>query len=90
MRKLALEYIEKVTELGLAISDAISVGLGLEKREVRRRILEPEPIQLFRSFKYSVREGVESCSIGEHSGFGLLIIFSQNTAGLQVLSPSDE
>jgi isopenicillin N synthase-like dioxygenase len=44
IRKLVLEYIEKVMELGLVISDAISVGLGLEKREVRRRILEPKPI----------------------------------------------
>lgn len=90
MRKLVLEYIEKVTELGLMISDAISVGLGLEEGEVRRRVLEPEPIQLFRSFKYSKREGVESCGIGEHSDFGFLTILSQNAAGLQVFSPSNE
>jgi isopenicillin N synthase-like dioxygenase len=90
MRKLVLEYIEKVTELGLAISDAMSVGLGLEKGEVRKRVLEPEPIQLFRAFKYSGREGVESCGIGEHSDFGFLTILSQNAAGLQVFSPSGE
>jgi isopenicillin N synthase-like dioxygenase len=90
MRKVVLEYIEMVTELGLTISDAMSVGLGLEKGEVRRRVLEPEPIQLFRSFKYSGREGVESCGIGEHSDFGFLTILSQNAAGLQVFSPSDE
>jgi len=88
MRSLVLEYIEKVTELGLTISDAMSVGLGLEKGEVRRRLLEPEPIQLFRSFKYSGREGVGSCGIGEHSDFGFLTILSQNAAGLQVFSPS--
>ena len=90
MRKLVLEYIEKVTELGLTISDAVSVGLGLEKGEVRRRLLEPEPIQLFRAFKYSGREGVESYGIGEHSDFGFLTILSQNAPGLQVLSPSGE
>lgn len=90
MRKVVLEYIEMVTELGLTISDAISVGLGLEKGEVRRRVLEPEPIQLFRAFKYSGREGVESCGIGEHSDFGFLTILSQNAAGLQVFSPSGE
>jgi isopenicillin N synthase-like dioxygenase len=90
MRKLVLEYIEKVTKLGLMISDAMSVGLGLEKGEVRRRVLEPEPIQLFRSFKYSAREGVESCGIGEHSDFGFLTILSQNAAGLQVFSPSSK
>ena len=90
MRKLVLEYIEKVTELGLAISDAMSVGLSLERTFVRRMVLEPEPIQLFRAFKYSGREGVESCGIGEHSDFGFLTILSQNAAGLQVFSPSDE
>lgn len=90
MRNVVLEYIEKVTELGLTISDAMSVGLGLEKNEVRRRVLEPEPIQLFRAFKYLGREGVESCGIGEHSDFGFLTILSQNAAGLQVLSPSCE
>jgi len=90
MRELVLEYIDKVTELGLALSDAISVGLGMEKGEVRKRVLEPEPIQLFRAFKYSGREGFKSYGIGEHSDFGFLTILSQNTAGLQVLSPSGE
>ncbi|KAG5301906.1 2OG-Fe(II) oxygenase [Histoplasma ohiense] len=90
MRKLVLEYIERATELGLTISDAISVGLGLEKEEVRRRILEPEPIQLFRAFKYSKRQGIETCGIGEHSDFGFLTILSQTAAGLQVVSPSGE
>ncbi|KFZ16905.1 hypothetical protein V502_04834 [Pseudogymnoascus sp. VKM F-4520 (FW-2644)] len=90
MRTLVLEYIGKITELGLIISDAMSVGLGFEKGEVRRRFLEPEPIQLFRSFKYSAREGVKSYGIGEHSDFGFLTLLSQNAPGLQVLSPSNE
>jgi hypothetical protein len=90
MRGLVLKYIERATEFGLTISDAMSVGLGMEKGEVRRRVLEPEPIQLFRAFKYSRREGVESCGIGEHSDFGFLTILSQNAAGLQVFSPSGE
>jgi isopenicillin N synthase-like dioxygenase len=90
MRTLVLEYIGKITELGLIISDAMSVGLGFEKGEVRRRFLEPEPIQLFRSFKYSAQEGVKSYGIGEHSDFGFLTLLSQNAPGLQVLSPSNE
>ncbi|KAK2788431.1 hypothetical protein FQN53_003577 [Emmonsiellopsis sp. PD_33] len=90
MRKLVLEYTEKITELGLTISDAMSVGLGLDKGEVRRRVLDPEPVQLFRAFKYSKRQGVESCGIGEHSDFGFLTILSQNAPGLQVVSPSGE
>ncbi|KAK2812428.1 hypothetical protein FQN50_001429 [Emmonsiellopsis sp. PD_5] len=90
MRRLVLEYTEKVTELGLTISDAMSVGLGWDKGEMRRRVLEPEPVQLFRAFKYSKRQGVESCGIGEHSDFGFLTILSQNAPGLQVVSPSGE
>jgi hypothetical protein len=31
----------------LTISDAMSVGPGLEKKEMMRRVLEPEPIELF-------------------------------------------
>jgi isopenicillin N synthase-like dioxygenase len=83
MRTLVLKYIGKITEPGLTISDAMSVGLGFEKGEPRRRFLEPEPIQLFRSFKYSAREG-------EHSDFGFLTLLSQNASGLQVLSPSND
>ncbi|GBF62401.1 iron/ascorbate oxidoreductase [Trichophyton mentagrophytes] len=90
MRHLVLEYIEKATKLGLTITDAMSVGLGWDKGEMRKRVLEPEPIQLFRAFKYSKREGVESCGIGEHSDFGFLTILSQNEPGLQVISPSGE
>jgi isopenicillin N synthase-like dioxygenase len=90
MRTLVLEYIRKITELGLVISDAMSVGMGLEKGELRRRFLDPEPIQLFRAFKYSAREGVDSCGIGEHSDFGFLTILSQGSNGLQVFSPSNE
>ncbi|KAK6498726.1 hypothetical protein TWF481_011301 [Arthrobotrys musiformis] len=90
MRGLVLEYIDKVTEVGLTISDAMSVGLGLDRKEVKRRLLDPEPIQLFRSFKYSGRHGVDSCGIGEHSDFGFLTILSQNATGLQVFSPSKE
>lgn len=91
MRKVVLEYIEKITELGLTVSDAMSVGLGLEQKEVRKRVLEPEPVQLFRTFKYLGREGFEKCcGIGEHSDFGFLTLLSQNAPGLQVLSPSNE
>ncbi|KAJ4391865.1 hypothetical protein N0V93_005485 [Gnomoniopsis smithogilvyi] len=90
LRGLVLEYIDKVTELGLVISDALSMGLGLGKDEVRERFLSPEPIQLFRAFKYSGREGHQTCGIGEHTDFGFLTILAQNATGLQVVSPQGD
>lgn len=90
LRGLVLEYIDKVTELGMLLGDAISAGLGLGAGHVRDNLLSPEPVQLFRAFRYSGREGVGSCGIGEHSDFGFLTILSQNAAGLQVLSPRGE
>lgn len=90
LRGLVLEYIDRVTELGLALGDAVSVGLGLGEKHVREELLSPEPVQLFRAFRYSGREGVGSCGIGEHSDFGFLTILAQNAPGLQVLSPGGE
>lgn len=90
LRGLVLEYIERVTELGLVLSDAMSAGLGLGVDYVREALLSPEPIQLFRAFRYSGREGVGSCGIGEHSDFGFLTVLAQNAPGLQVLSPRGE
>lgn len=90
LRPLVLEYIERVTALGIVLSSALSVGLGLGADHVKEELLSPEPIQLFRAFRYSGREGVDSCGIGEHSDFGFLTILSQNAPGLQVLSPEGE
>lgn len=90
LRGLVLEYIDRVTELGLALGDIVSVGLGLGERHVREELLSPQPVQLFRAFRYSGREGVGSCGIGEHSDFGFLTILAQNAPGLQVLSPGGE
>lgn len=79
MRPAVLEYVRQVSELGKTLTDLFSLGLGLEEGELRRRLLEPEPVVLFRCFKYvpvkkEVAEsgeggdGKESFGIGKHTG----------------------
>ncbi|KAL7917561.1 hypothetical protein ACQKWADRAFT_29062 [Trichoderma austrokoningii] len=97
MRGDMLKYVEQVSELGKTLTDVLSLGLKLEKNELRRAWLEPEPIVLFRCFKYlPLPEAIESQSpeesfgIGEHTDFGYLTILKVDSPGLQILSPSDE
>jgi isopenicillin N synthase-like dioxygenase len=78
MRHIMLEYISEVTKLGKTLTDVFSLGLGLGEDELRRRLLEPEPVVLFRCFKYApiennaingqTRSDQESFGIGEHTG----------------------
>lgn len=75
MRAVVLEYIDKITELGMTLSDAITVGLGLNPGYIQRNYLSPEPIQLFRAFRYVNRpealkldDSQPQYGIGEHSG----------------------
>lgn len=74
LRPAVLEYIDQVTELGKTLTDIFSLALGLEM-ELRPRLLEPEPVVLFRCFNYApaeqdmaVENGEESYGIGEHTG----------------------
>jgi isopenicillin N synthase-like dioxygenase len=78
MRHEVLEYVDEATKLGMTLTDIFSLGLGLDKDELRKRLLEPEPVVLFRCFKYvpieanSIDEpktsGEEGFGIGEHTG----------------------
>lgn len=79
MRPVVLEYVGQVTELGKTLTDVFSRGFGLREDELRRRLLEPEPVVLFRCFKYAPVEekaveesrkgnGEEGFGIGEHTG----------------------
>lgn len=100
MRDVVLEYVEQVTELGKILTDVFSLGMGLREDELRKRLLEPEPVVLFRCFKYapveekaveeSKENGEESFGIGEHTDFGYLTILMVDSPGLQILSPSDK
>lgn len=71
MRPAVLQYINDVTELGKSISDALSLGLGLEGNFMRENYLQQEPLVFFRAWKYETREqqgNEESWGIGAHSG----------------------
>lgn len=72
MRPTVLEYIEQVTELGKTISSAVSLGLGLHADYIEKELLSPEPVALFRCFKYSSELAKDTekeiWGIGEHSG----------------------
>jgi len=80
MRDVVLEYMEQVMQLGKTLTDVFSLGLGLGEDELRRRFIEPEPVVLFRCFKYApigegaaedlpkTPDGKEGFGIGEHTG----------------------
>ncbi|KJK79842.1 hypothetical protein H634G_04081 [Metarhizium anisopliae BRIP 53293] len=57
MRPTVLEYVDQVTELGKTLTDMFSLALGLSRAELRQTLLEPEPVVLFRCFKYQAVEG---------------------------------
>ncbi|KAK7178004.1 hypothetical protein PSPO01_15941 [Paraphaeosphaeria sporulosa] len=77
MGHTVLDYMKEVTKLGKTLMDMFSLGLGLGEDELRRRLLEPEAVVLFRCFKYAPIEekaadeqkgsDEESFGIGEHT-----------------------
>ncbi|PHH91544.1 hypothetical protein CDD83_29 [Cordyceps sp. RAO-2017] len=96
MRRHVLDYVDQLTELGKTLTDILSLGLGLApgKDSLRTRLLDPEPVVLFRCFKYTPAEasppGSVTYGIGEHTDFGYLTLLKVDSPGLQVLSPTDE
>lgn len=72
MRPTVLEYIEQITHLGKTISGAVSLGLGLDRDYIEKELLSPEPVALFRCFKYSAELAKDTekeiWGIGEHTG----------------------
>lgn len=87
MRPAVLEYIAQITSLGKLICGAVSLGLGLEQDYIEKEFLAPEPVALFRCFKYSselAKEGEKNVwGIGEHTGKCLYL-----SPPLPLLSPS--
>jgi isopenicillin N synthase-like dioxygenase len=71
MRHTVLDYINEVTRLGYTLTDMFSLGLGLGEGELRRRLLEPEPVVLFRCFKYAPIEKNDAQLGGDEGNFGI-------------------
>ncbi|GBE87209.1 hypothetical protein SCP_1004560 [Sparassis crispa] len=94
MRPTILQYIDEIVALGTLVCAAMSISLGLDAHCIRDNYLLPEPVALFRAFKYSPRSesqtNGEVWGIGEHSDFGLLTLLNHNSPGLQILSPKNE
>lgn len=72
MRATILAYIEQIVKIGTALSDMISISLGLSESFMREEYLSPEPISIVRCFKYVAPdkqpEGKSAWGIGEHTG----------------------
>ena len=72
MRPTILAYIEQIVKIGTALSDIISITLGLSESFMRDEYLSPEPISIVRCFKYAAPdnqpEGKSAWGIGEHTG----------------------
>ena len=75
MRRIVLDYVGQVTELGSSLTDMLSLALGFGFKDLRDRFIEPEPVVLFRCFKYPPAEAKDvldfndaSFGIGEHTG----------------------
>ncbi|ESK88360.1 2og-fe oxygenase [Moniliophthora roreri MCA 2997] len=92
MKDTVLDYIERVTEVGKQLTTGLSLALGLDSKYMNQHLLEPEPVALFRFFRYPPNESgvTDGSGIGEHSDFGFLTILMQDSPGLQVMSPSGE
>ncbi|KAF4583642.1 iron/ascorbate-dependent oxidoreductase family protein [Pleurotus pulmonarius] len=94
MRPAVLTWIDQITNLGKALSDAISLSLGLERPYMREKYLAPEPVAIVRCFKYTAPKtpsaGQQAWGIGEHTDFGYLTLLTTDAPGLQVKSPSGD
>ncbi|MFK7922472.1 MAG: isopenicillin N synthase family dioxygenase [Bacteroidia bacterium] len=90
LRKVILDYMAAMKDLGHLLMQGIALSLGLEEDYFRQHFTQ-DPLCLFRVFHYpSVGErSVESPAwgVGEHTDYGLLTILKQDAVGgLQIKS----
>jgi isopenicillin N synthase-like dioxygenase len=67
MRREVLEYVNEVTKLGITLTIVFSLGLNSSQNEFHRRLLKPEPVVLFRCFKYML---IDNGAFDESKGSG--------------------
>lgn len=69
---MLLEYVGLAIKLGKLLTDMFSLALGLREEDLRRRLLEPEPVVLFRCFKCKpVRLLFRSRRENNEGGYGI-------------------
>jgi len=83
-RKVVLDYMAAMTQLGHRVMAGIALSLGLEESYFADRYTS-EPLILFRIFNYPpappLSDFERSLGVGEHTDYGLLTILRQDMSG---------
>jgi isopenicillin N synthase-like dioxygenase len=82
LKKVVLEYMQAMTELGHILMAGIAQSLDLEADYFARRYTA-DPLTLFRIFNYPVpaADSAELWGVGEHTDYGVLTILKQDASG---------
>lgn len=86
LRRVVLDYMEALTDLGHDLMRGISLSLDLEESYFAQHYTA-DPLILFRIFHYPASRAPESgqWGVGEHTDYGVLTILKQDhVGGLQV------
>lgn len=87
LRRLVLDWIERVTAVGHVVMQGLAMGLGLPAGWFREN-LTADPVVLFRMFHYPPGQPGR-WGVGEHTDYGLLTLLAQDDCGgLEVETPS--
>jgi isopenicillin N synthase-like dioxygenase len=82
-RRIVLDYLDAMTQLGHCLMTGVSLSLGLKDSYFNEHYTA-DPLILFRVFNYPPGGG-SGLGVGEHTDYGLLTILRQDTSGgLQV------
>lgn len=82
-------WMNRATEVGLAVMRGLARGLGLEPDWFDRNLMN-EPTVLFRIFHYPAGHD-DGWGVGAHTDYGLLTLLAQDDCGgLQVREPNGE
>lgn len=92
-RKVVLQYMAAITELGHQLMRGISLSLGLDKDYFNGHFTY-DPLTLFRIFHYPSSDkkpdDANLWGVGEHTDYGVLTILKQDSVGgLQIKSKGE-
>lgn len=82
-------WMNRATEVGLAVMQGLALGLGLQADWFDRNLVD-DPTVLFRIFHYPP-EHADGWGVGAHTDYGLLTLLAQDDCGgLQVRQPNGD